>query len=100
MVAQLNEGSSQHHWLDIIFCAAAIFPLFLIGQSSLGYFYPGPSTRRRIATIASLTYVSWWTVLLGALVTQTQLEVTPRRLISTALFFRHSQLFVGPAVGF
>ncbi len=100
MVAQLNEGSSQHHWLDIIFCAAAIFPLFLIGQSSLGYFYPGPSTRRRIATIASLTYVSWWTVLLGALVTQPQLEVTPRRLISTALFFRHSQLFVGPAVGF
>ena len=100
MVARLNEGSSQGHWLDIIFGVGAIFPLFLIGQSCLEYFCPEPSTRRRIATAASLTYVTWWTVLVGALVTQPQLEVTPRDLVAAALLFRHSQPFVGPAVGF
>ena len=100
MVARLNEGSSQGHWLDIIFCVSAIFPLFLIGQSSLEYFCPGPSTRRRIATIASLTFVTWWAVLVGALVAQPQLKITPRHLVSASLFFRHSQPFVGSAVGF
>ena len=55
--------------------------------------------RRRIATVVSLTYVTWWCVLLGSLVTQPQLDVTPQRLVQTALLFRHSEPHVGPAVG-
>ncbi|MEI7506935.1 MAG: hypothetical protein WCK23_08985, partial [Actinomycetes bacterium] len=99
MVARLNEGGSPGHWLDIIICLATFYPLFLIGQSCLKYFCPKSSIRRRIATATALTYVTWWTVLVGALAAQPQLKVTPRHLVATALLFRHSQPFVGPAVG-
>ena len=38
-------------------------------------------------------------MLVGSLVTQPQLDLTPRRLVQTALLFRHSEPHVGPAVG-
>jgi 4-amino-4-deoxy-L-arabinose transferase-like glycosyltransferase len=43
--------------------------------------------------------VTWWCVLIGSLVTQPQLDLTPRQLVQTALLFRHSEPHVGPAVG-
>jgi len=72
----------------------------MIGQVCGHHLCPEPSVRRRIGTLISLIYVTWWCVLVGSLVTQPQLDVTPRRLIQTVLLFRHSQPYVGPAVGF
>jgi hypothetical protein len=99
LVADLNEGQSSDRWLEVAFFFVVLYPLFLIGQACVHQLCPEPSTRRRIATVVSLTYVTWWCVLVGSLVTQPQLDVTPRQLLQTALLFQHSEPHVGPAVG-
>ena len=95
----LNEGSAHPQWFDWAFGVVVIGTLVVIGHACVLHLHPETSIRRRLVATLALSYVTWWTVLLGVLVTQPQLDVSPRHLVKTALFFHQSEPFVGPTVG-
>ena len=95
----LNEGSAHPQWFDWAFGVVVIGTLVVIGHACVLHLHPETSIRRRLVATLALSYVTWWTVLLGVLVTQPQLDVSPRHLVKTALFFQQSEPFVGPTVG-
>jgi len=92
----LNEGSAHPQWFDWAFGVVVIGTLVVIGHACVLHLHPETSIRRRLVATLALSYVTWWTVLLGVLVTQPQLDVSPRHLVKTALFFQQSEPFVGP----